>query len=195
MRVILIALLLVSFISARENNALWGNESPAGPVAKDTLTDEQLEALPPMDWSIDSTEIYRQLVLQEAPQAIYRQNVFGIVFGGAVTGAGLFFLGSAIYYRNSGSSGWEGVGDAFAASMSMVISVPLLAVGLPILGYNIYYLNEHREHDRKLDEYLKAENAYKRRRAAGNPNAVNISIVPTINFAHVGGGMNLMVAF
>lgn len=77
----------------------------------------------------------------------------------------------------------------------LVASVPLLLVGGPILGYNIYYLNEHRAHARQLDEYLKSENAYKRRRAAGNPNAVSVSIVPTIDFAHAGGGMNLMVAF
>ncbi len=197
MRILLFAFLFVSLVFAQEQNAIWGNSDTATvyPSIQDTLTDEQLAQLPPMDWSVDSTEIYHQLVLKEESESRYSQNVFGITVGGFFTAAGLYFAGVAIYYANTGSKGWDAVGDGFAFTMCSVISVPLLAVGLPILGYNIYYLNDHRAHARQRDEYLKAENAYNRRRAAENPNAVNISIVPTIDYAHAGGGMNLMVTF
>lgn len=195
MRVFLFAFLFVSLVFAHEQNAVGRNGPSVYPSAKDTLTDEQLLELPPMDWSIDSTEIYRQLVLNEIPEARYGQNVFGIVVGGAMTAAGLYCVGSVIYLENNGSRGPDNLFDGVVEAVFLVASVPLLLVGGPILGYNIYYLNEHRAHARQLDEYLKSENAYKRRRAAGNPNAVSVSIVPTIDFAHAGGGMNLMVAF
>lgn len=64
-----------------------------------------------MDWSIDSTEIYRQLVLNEIPEARYGQNVFGIVFGGALTAAGLYCVGSIIYLENNGSRGPDNLFD------------------------------------------------------------------------------------
>ncbi|SHK69299.1 hypothetical protein [Fibrobacter sp. UWEL] len=197
MRILLFAFLFVSLVFAQEQNAIWGNSDTAivYPSIQDTLTDEQLAQLPPMDWSVDSTEIYHQLVLKEESESHYGQNVFGITVGGLLTAAGSFYLGIGIYYANTGSNGMEAVVDGFSSVMCTIISVPLLAVGLPILGYNIYYLNDHRAHARQRDEYLKAENAYNRRRAAGNPNAVNISIVPTIDYAHAGGGMNLMVTF
>lgn len=195
MRVFLFVFLFASLVFARGGSVLGGDRIPVYPAPKDTLTDEQLAELPPIDWSIDSTEIYHQLVLTEIPESYYAQNIFGIVIGGALTAAGLYCVGSIIYLENNGSEGWDEVFESLAEGSLLVASVPLLLVGGPVLGYNIYKLNEHRAHARQRDEYLKAENAYKRRRAAGNPNAVNISIVPTINFAHVGGGMNLMVAF
>ncbi|SHG55451.1 hypothetical protein SAMN05720766_102278 [Fibrobacter sp. UWH9] len=78
MRVFLFAFLFVSLVFAHEQNAVGRNGPSVYPSAKDTLTDEQVLELPPMDWSIDSTEIYRQLVLNEIPEARYGQNVFGI---------------------------------------------------------------------------------------------------------------------
>lgn len=193
MRILLFVFLFSSLVFARGWHSY--ERTPVYPVPKDTLTDEQLAELPPMDWSIDSTDIYHQLVLNEIPNARYDQNIFGIVIGGALTAAGLYCVGSVIYLENNGSVGWDAVFDGIVEGVLLTASVPLLLVGGPLLGYNIYYLNEHRAHARQRDEYLKAENAYKRRRAAGNPDAVSISIVPTIDFAHAGGGMNLMVAF
>lgn len=196
MRILLFVFLFSSLVFARGGSYLHRDGNAiVYPSATDTLTDEQLAELPPIDWNVDSTEIYRQLVLKEIPESYYAQNIFGIVIGGALTAAGLYCVGWVIYLENNGSNGWDDVFDGIAEGVFLTASVPLLLVGGPLLGYNIHYLNEHRAHARQRDEYLKAENAYKRRRAAGNPNAVNISIVPTINFAHAGGGMNLMVSF
>lgn len=206
-KVLFFSLFLVSFCFARGGTAkpYFAPELEPYPVATDTLSDEELAALPPMDWNVDSTQIYHDLVMAEAVNSHTTPNVVGITFGSVFTAAGLTFLGMGIYAMNRDGEGLSKAFDDLAGGLLIFcFATPTLALGIPLLGYNIYAYGKHKDHAVKRDEYLKSDNAYKRRRAAGAPAektaeeqgvSLQMSILPTVDVANAGGGMKLMLAF
>lgn len=80
-------------------------------------------------------------------------------------------------------------------AIAVLISVPFLAVGVPVLAVNIYYFNDHRKHARKRDEYQKAYDRYRKRRQDAGLEEVHLMVVPTFDVASAGSGVKLLVEF
>ena len=74
-------------------------------------------------------------------------------------------------------------------------SIPFLVIGIPVLTANIYYYNVHKNHAIKRDKYRESLKLYKQRRERENSDAVQLMIIPSVNFANASGGVNLLVAF
>ena len=142
---------------------------------------------------IDSTEIYQNLITEENLDANYTPNVVGIVFGSVFTGTGTFFLVGGILGGNysSGDAGDE-IATKIAGGVLLGISIPFLAIGVPLLAYNIYQYNVRKNHANKRDEYIRAYNRYKKQK---EETSLQIMLLPSINFAHNAAGFSAVVAF
>ena len=142
---------------------------------------------------IDSAEIYQNLIAEENLDANYTPNVVGIVFGSVFTGTGTFFLVGGILGGNysSGDAGDE-IATKIAGGVLLGISIPFLAIGVPLLAYNIYQYNVRKNHANKRDEYIRAYNRYKKQK---EETSLQIMLLPSINFAHNAAGFSAVVAF
>ena len=142
---------------------------------------------------IDSTEIYQNLIAEKNYNANYKPNVVGIVFGSVFTGTGTFFLVGGILGGNysSGDAGDE-IATKIAGGVLLGISIPFLAIGVPLLAYNIYQYNVRKNHAEKRDEYIRD---YKRYEKQKEEISLQIMLLPSINFAHKSTGLNAVGAF
>ncbi len=146
--------------------------------------------------NVDSTEIYYDLIADENADAHYSQNIAGMIVGGALTGVGTYFLVcgiDGIRYKSEDSFDQDltrGLGRIFIA-----FSIPFYLVGIPVLTVNIYYYIVHKNHAIKFDKYRESLKLYKQRRERENSDAVQLMIIPSVNFANASGGVNLLVAF
>jgi hypothetical protein len=167
---------------------------------KNIITDYTTKELPEdfsMDGNIDSTEKYNYLIAYENADARYAQNIVGMVIGGTLTGIGAYFLVGGIYY------GWyyksDDASDVVFTKISggvlLAASIPFLVIGIPVLTANIYYYNVHKNHAIKRDKYRESLKLYKQRKESENSDAVQLMIIPSVNFANASGGVNLLVAF
>lgn len=167
--------------------------------------------------AIDSTILYYEdLITQENKKANYKPNVTGIAVGGSVTGVGIAFLIWGITYpppkkesksnkKNYGTNDiskfgdfaeestkafGEAMGNALAAAMLVVTGVVCTLTGFAVLGYNVNKYKEHKKHAVKRDEYKEALEQYKLQKQS-----VQITIIPTVNLASAGGGINAVLQF
>lgn len=161
------------------------------PLAGKTL--EQNEVIS-VELDGDSVEIYNDLIAKENYDSHYGPNVAGMVVGGLFVGAGTFFLVGGIQGVNY-SSNEEGLDVPLthvAGVLFLVASIPLYLVGIPVLSYNTYKFAVRKGHANRRDEYIDALKRYKEKRESGS---VEWLLVPSVNLANAGGGLNLLVAF
>lgn len=138
----------------------------------------------------DSLAIYHALITEENLNADYRPNVTGIVFGSVYVGLGTGFLGGGIGVLNASfanKSVHRVLGTTF-----IVVAIPFYLVGLPILISNIYEYSVRKGHANRRDEYIDALKRYKERQ---RESSVEWMLVPSVDLANAGGGLNLLVAF
>jgi len=157
--------------------------------------------------AIDSTILYYEdLITQENKKADYKPNVTGIAVGGSVTGVGITFLIWGITYnpskkesssskknnsiKDNANAFGEAMGNALAATMLVVTGVVCTLTGFAVLGYNVNKYKEHKKHAVKRDEYKEALEQYKLQKQS-----VQITIIPTVNLASAGGGINAVLQF
>ncbi|MDD7299383.1 MULTISPECIES: hypothetical protein [Fibrobacter] len=136
----------------------------------------------------DSLSIYNALIVEESLNADYRSNVTGMIFGGVYVGLGSGLLAGGIGLLNSfgDESFYRLLGVTF-----IVVAIPFYLVGVPILISNIDEYRDCKGHANRRDEYIDALKRYKDRRE----NSVQWMLVPSVNLANAGGGLNLLVAF
>ena len=141
----------------------------------------------------DSTEIYQNLIAEENFDANYIPNVVGIVFGSVFTGTGTFFLVGGILGGNysSGDAGDE-IATKIAGGVLLGISIPFLAIGVPLLAYNIYQYNVRKNHANKRDEYIRA---YKRYESKKKKESVQWMIFPSVDFVNSNASLNAVMLF
>ena len=139
---------------------------------------------------IDSTEIYQNLLSKEYVDTNYVPNLVGISFGSFLTGTGTFFLSLSIYAfdfnEDFSKEITSGVGTA------MLTSAAIIALGVPILVYNIRKYNERMVIANKRNEYYKA---YKRYESKKKKESVQWMIFPAVDFANANAGLNAVVTF
>lgn len=151
------------------------------------------------DVDVDSLTIYYDLIAEENYDSHYGPNVAGMVIGGLFTGAGTFFLVgglTAINYTSDKDEPIDAASDEIfthiAGAGLFIISIPFYLVGIPILSYNTYKFAVRKGHANRRDEYIDALERYKRQQET---NSVQWMLVPSVNLANAGGGLNLLVAF
>ena len=135
----------------------------------------------------DSVEIYNDLIAKENFDSHYGPNVAGMVVGGIFIGAGTFFSVGALYAVSEND--WA---SSIAGAGIFLISLPFHLVGIPVFLYNTYKFAVRKGHANRRDEYIDALKRYKEKRESGS---VEWLLVPSVNLANAGGGLNLLVAF
>ncbi len=139
---------------------------------------------------IDSTEIYQNLLSKEYVDTNYVPNLVGISFGSILTGTGTFFLSLSIYAfdfnEDFSKEITSGVGTA------MLTSAAIIALGVPILVYNIRKYNERMVIANKRNEYYKA---YKRYESKKKKESVQWMMFPVVDFANANASLNAVVTF
>ncbi|MFA6836645.1 MAG: hypothetical protein WCR04_09635, partial [Fibrobacteraceae bacterium] len=144
----------------------------------------------------DSTEKYNYLIAYENADARYGRNIAGMIVGGVLTGVGVTFLVGGLTIGNDKSDDvGETLGNAIAGAFMLLLSVPCNLVGIPVLTVNTYYFIVHKNHAIKRDKYRESLKRYKQRKESEDSDAVQLMIVPSVNFANASGGLNLLVAF
>ncbi len=169
----------VAFFFAVSYNLSFGNEMTA-----------------PQSMDIDSIQIYHDLITEEYYNSDYKPNIAGMIVGGGIMGVGTYFLVAGIYgmnYKNGDAT--DEIFTAIAGSIMLAMSIPFYLVGTPILIYNIYQYNVHKCHLGKSDEYQAALDRYKLRKRGGESGALQLMILPELNFIEKRGGLNAVVLF
>ena len=133
---------------------------------------------------IDSVEFYEDLSREYGKDASYIPNSIGIAISAPLTVLGTIFVFAGI--PQASDSGFKGVGGAIA----IFAGLHVLGAGLPILLYNIRRYHTHKKHAEKRDEYKEAAERYKTKR-----NSTQIKLVPSIDLANAGAGINATILF
>ncbi len=145
---------------------------------------------------IDSAKIYYDLIAEENYQAYSRPNVTGMIAGGSLTVVGAALVGFGLYaILYNSNDPYENVAGNVLGTLSLSTSIPFLGVGIPVLSYNIYKYIVHKGHANKRDEYQAALNRYKLRKRGGESGALQLMILPELNFIERRGGVNAVVLF
>ena len=155
---------------------------------------EQNEAIS-MELDGDSVEIYNDLIAEENYDSHYGPNIAGMVVGGLFTGAGgalTVFGVHAIMLSDSRTENFDDVANGVLGGYCLLLGVPLITVGIPVLSYNTYKFAVRKGHANRRDEYIDAFKRYKEKRESGS---VEWLLVPSVDLANAGGGLNLLVAF
>ena len=155
----------------------------AMPLAENPLEQNEKTSV---EWNGDSVQIYNNLIADENLESHYGPNVAGMVIGGLLVGGGTFF--SVVAVNAASDADWL---SAVGAGLFTAASVPFYLVGLPIFLYNTYKFAVRKGHANRRDEYIDAHKRYKERRE----NSVQWTIVPSVDLANAGGGLNLLVTF
>ena len=139
---------------------------------------------------IDSAEIYQNLLSNEYVDTNYVPNLVGISLGSILVGHGIFFLSLSIYAfdfnEDFSKEITSGVGTA------MLTSAAIIALGVPILVYNIRKYNERMVIANKRNEYYKA---YKRYESKKKKESVQWMIFPAVDFANANASLNAVMLF
>ena len=173
--------LLLGHASAAENKIFLA-ESPLEQNEKTSV-----------EWNGDSVQIYNNLIADENLESHYGPNVAGMVIGGLLVGGGTFFLVGGIYgvCYSSDEGGFDVALTHVAGVLFLAASIPFHLIGIPLFSYNTYKFAVRKGHANRRDEYIDALKRYKERRE----NSVQWTIVPSVDLANAGGGLNLLVAF
>ena len=146
--------------------------------------------------TIDSAKIYYDLIAEENYQAYSRPNVIGMIAGGSLTVVGGALVGFGLYaILYNSNDPYENVAGNVLGSLSLLISIPFLGVGIPVLSYNTYKYIVHKGHANKRDEYQAALDRYKLRKRGDESSALQLMIFPELNFIEKRGGVNAVVRF
>ena len=137
--------------------------------------------------NVDSLAIYYDLIAEENDDSHYGPNVAGMVIGGLLVGGGTFF--SVVAVNAASDADWL---SAVGAGLFTAASVPFYLVGLPVFLYNTYKFAVRKGHANRRDEYIDALKRYKERQ---RESSVEWMLVPSVDLANAGGGLNLLVAF
>ena len=156
----------------------------AMPLAENPLEQNEKTSV---EWNGDSTQIYNNLIAEENDDSHYGPNVAGMVIGGLLVGGGTFF--SVVAVNAASDADWL---SAVGAGLFTAASVPFYLVGLPIFLYNTYKFAVRKGHANRRDEYIDALKRYKERQ---RESSVEWMLVPSVDLANAGGGLNLLVAF
>ena len=143
---------------------------------------------------LDSIEIYKELIAKEDKEASYGSHIVGIVFGGGFTAVGTIFLACGFLAANERSEGWDKVGNSIAGGVLIGIAIPFYLLGIPILAYNIYQYNVHKNHAIKRDEYLDALTRYYLKKQLGE-DGVQLILVPAVDLVGARIGANAILRF
>ena len=139
---------------------------------------------------IDSAEIYQNLLSNEYVDTNYVPNLVGISLGSILVGHGIFFLSLSIYAfdfnEDFSKEITSGVGTA------MLTSAAIIALGVPILVYNIRKYNERMVIANKRNEYYKA---YKRYESKKKKESVQWMMFPVVDFANANASLNAVMLF
>jgi hypothetical protein len=136
------------------------------------------------------------LITEEYYNSDYKPNIVGMIVGGGIMGVGSYFCVGGIYamnYKNGNAT--DEIFTAIGGSIMLAISIPFYLFGTPILIYNIYQYNVHKSHLRKRDEYQEALDRYKQRKRGGVSGAVQLMILPELNFIERRSGLNAVFLF
>ena len=139
---------------------------------------------------IDSTEIYQNLLSNEYVDTNYVPNLVGISFGSILTGTGTFFLSLSIYAFDFNEDFSKEITSGVGAAM--LTSVAIIALGVPILVYNINKYKERMVIANKRNESIRAYKRYKKQK---EETSLQIMLLPSINFAHNAASLNAIVVF
>ena len=156
----------------------------AMPLAENPLEQNEKTSV---EWNGDSVQIYNNLIADENLESHYGPNVAGMVIGGLLVGGGTFF--SVVAVNAASDADWL---SAVGAGLFTAASVPFYLVGLPIFLYNTYKFAVRKGHANRRDEYIDALKRYKERQ---RESSVEWMLVPSVDLANAGGGLNLLVAF
>ena len=156
----------------------------AMPLAENPLEQNEKTSV---EFNGDSVKIYNDLIAKENYDSHYGPNVAGMIVGGILVGAGTFFSVAALDAATEDD--WTA---AIAGAGICLLSLPFHLVGIPVFLYNTYKFAVRKGHANRRDEYIDAFKRYKERQSE---NSVQWTIVPSVNLANVGGGLNLLVAF
>lgn len=142
----------------------------------------------------DSVEIYYDLIAEEHRNAHYSGNIVGMVTGGILTGIGtaIFVKGYQELDQSKKDTSWFG---GLAAGLFTGLSFPFLIVGLPVFVVNTCLFFVHKRHASRRDAYRDALKRYRERKENSKTEALEWGVVPFVNLADAGGGMNFVVAF
>jgi hypothetical protein len=146
----------------------------------------------------DSTKIYEQLIEMEDEDAHYGRNIAGIVGGSTLVGLGTVCLFSGIYFlkfHDKEDNAWDEFVDETTGLGALIFAVPLYMAGIPILAYNIYTYSLRKEHAKKRDVYKRDLKYYNMRHHREKGESVQMSLFPSVDVIHSGGGLNLLMAF
>ena len=163
----------------------------AMPLAENPLEQNEKTSV---EWNGDSVQIYNNLIADENLESHYGPNVAGMVIGGLLVGGGTFFLVGGIYgvCYSSDEGGFDVALTHVAGVLFLAASIPFHLIGIPLFSYNTYKFAVRKGHANRRDEYIDALKRYKERQSE---NSMQWMLVPSVNLANAGGGLNLLVAF
>ena len=191
-------------------------ETATASVGQDTLSGAGTEAVADEP---DSVAIYRELIKQEDAQANYKSSQTGIVVGaGLAIGGGIWF--ATAYDRHQTwkrdfdarmrarpdtlpiSEIFTPLGDAIEASGHKVtfavegfMSLGIALAGAAIFGFSVKAYNSRKVHADKRDEYQGSLERLQRRQEEEERSSAQVLLVPTVDVANSGAGLNLAILF
>lgn len=140
----------------------------------------------------EEVENYRKLIKREADQARYGANIFGIAFSGILIGAGIGFLVSVPYVHDPDPDDWLDLAPAVAATFGFMS----LSLGVPVFAFNIYAYHSHKKHAARRDAYRdELERRLGRKPKEEERAGAQVLLVPTVDVANSGAGLNLAILF
>ena len=139
----------------------------------------------------EEVENYRKLIKREADQARYGANIFGIAFSGILIGAGIGFLVSVPYVHDPDPDDWLDLAPAVAATFGFMS----LSLGVPVFAFNIYAYHSHKKHAARRDAYRDELERRLGRKPAEERSSAQVLLVPTVDVANSGAGLNLAILF
>lgn len=143
---------------------------------------------------LDSVAIYTRLIEEESPRKSYIGNRVLMIVGGSMMGMGTLSLLAGSIMLNSASD-LDDLLQVYFGSALFFSSIPLLGTGIPIFVINTCLYVSHKKRSERLDAYQDALRRYKERKANTDSGSVEWMIVPSVDVANAGGGLNLFVAF
>jgi hypothetical protein len=143
---------------------------------------------------LDSVAIYTRLIEEESPRKSYIGNRVLMIVGGSMMGMGTLSLLAGSIMLNSASD-LDDLLQVYFGGALFLSSIPLLGAGIPIFVINTCLYVSHKKRSERLDAYQDALRRYKERKANTDSGSVEWMIVPSVDVANAGGGLNLFVAF
>ena len=197
-------------------------ETATASVGQDTLSGAGTEAVadaPITADEPDSVAIYRELIARENAQSNYQSSQTGIVVGaGLAIGGGIWFatvwsrhqalkrdmaehkrtktaaknfgevFGEMAYAAGTAA---QGIADVVEGYLSLGIGL----AGVTIFGFSVKAYNSRKAHADKRDEYQGSLERLERRQAEEERKSAQVLLVPTVDVANSGAGLNLAILF